>query len=83
MANLRGSKRFDMYILFKTSIEYKTYLDIVRVKCFRDALISFGLRITELETHKNRYISHVADNNCPFCKVIEENEYHFLFHCEK
>ena len=53
------------------------------MKCFRDALIHFRLRITELKTHKNRYISHVADNNCPFCKVVEENKYHFLFHCEK
>ena len=83
LANLRGSTRFDMYILFKTSIKYETYLDFVRVKCFRNALIRFRLGITELKTHKNRYISHVAGNNCPFCKVVEENEYHFLFHCEK
>ena len=41
------------------------------------------LGITELKTHKNRCISHVADSNCPFCKVVEENEYHFLFYCEK
>ena len=83
MANLRGRKRFDMYILFKTSIKYETFLDFVRVKCFRDALIRFRLGITELKAHKNRYISHVADNNCPFCRVVEENEYHFLFRCEK
>ena len=83
LVNLRGSTRFDMYILFKTSIKYETYLVFVRVKCFRDALIRFRLGITELKMHKNIYISHVADNNCPFCKVVEENEYHFLFHCEK
>ena len=51
------------------------------MKCFRDALIRFRLGITDLKTHKNRYILHVADNNRPFCKVVEENE--FLFHCEK
>ena len=83
LANLRGSTRFDMYILFKTSIKYETYLVFVRVKCFRDALIRLTLGITELKTHKNIHISQVADNNCPFCKVVEENEYHFLFHCEK
>ena len=50
LANLRASTRFDMYILFKTSIKYETYLDFVRVKCFRDALIRFRLGITELKT---------------------------------
>ena len=79
LANLRGSTRFDMYILFKKSIKYETYLDFVRVKCFRNALIRFRLGITELKTHKNRYVSLVADNNGPFCKVVEENEYHFFF----
>ena len=83
LANLRGSTRSDMYILFKTSIKHETYLDFVRVKCFRDVLIRFRLGITKLKTHENRYVSHVADNNCPFCKAVEENEYHFLFHCEK
>ena len=83
LANLRGSTRFDMYILFKTSIKYETYLVFVRVKCFRDALIRLTLGITELKTHKNIHISQVADNNCPFCKVVEKNEYHFLYHCEK
>ena len=53
------------------------------MKCFRDALIRFRLANTELETHENRYISHVADNNCPIFKVVEVNEYQFLFHCEK
>ena len=56
-----------------TSIKYETYLDFVRVKCFRDALIRFELGIT----------ARVANNNCPFCKAVEENEYHYLFHCEK
>ena len=83
LANLRGSTRFDMYILLKTSVRYETYLDFVRVKCFRDALIRFRLGITELKTHKHIYILHVADNNCPFCEAVEENEYHFLFRCEK
>ena len=50
---------------------------------FSECPDSFQTRNTELKTHKNRYISHVTDNNCPFCKVVEENEYHFLFHCEK
>ena len=83
LANLRGSMRFDSYVLFKTTVKYETYLDFVRMKCFRDATIHFRLGITELKTDKNRYISHVTDNNCPFCKVVEEYEYHFLFHCEK
>ena len=58
LANLRASTRFDVYISLKTSIKYETYLDFVRVKCFRDALIRFRLRITELKTHKT-YIFHM------------------------
>ena len=53
MANLRGSTRFDMYILFKTSFKYETYLDFVRVKCFRDALVRLRPRFAESKTHKN------------------------------
>ena len=81
LANLRGSKRFDMYILFKTSVKYETYrcLDFVRVKCFRDALIRFRLGITELKTHKNRYISHVADNVVHFVKPLKKTSIIFYF----
>ena len=79
VANPRGSTSFDMYILFKTSIKYETYLDFVKVKCFRDAPIRFRLGITELKTHKNIYISHVADNNCPFCKVVRKTSTIFYF----
>lgn len=81
MANLRGSTRFDSYISFKVSLKCEPYLDFVKIKCFRDALIRLRLGITELRTHKNRYVSHVTDNNCPFCKDVEETECHFLFHC--
>ena len=65
-----------------TSIKYETYLDFVRVKCFRDALIRFRLGITESKIHKNRYVSHVADSSCPLRKTVDENKYQFLFHCE-
>ena len=79
MANLRGSTRFDIYIWFKTSIKDETYLDFVWVKCFRDALIRFRLGITGLKTRKSIYISHVADNNCPFCKVVRKTSTIFYF----
>ena len=83
MANLRGSTRFDTYISFKVSLKCEPYLDFVKIKCFRDALIRLRLGITELRTHKNRYVSHVIDNNCPFCKDVEETECHFFFYCSK
>ena len=45
VANPRGSTSFDMYILFKTSIKYETYLDFVKVNCFRDALMKHSKHI--------------------------------------
>ena len=55
MASLRGSTRFDTYILFKTSVRYEMYLDCIRVKYFRDALVRFRLWFTELK-HSQTYI---------------------------
>ena len=83
MADIRQSTRFDTYVSFKTSPTFEKYLDFIKVKCFRDSLIRFRFGITELKTHKNRFVKHITNNTCPFCKDTDENEYHFLFHCDK
>ena len=83
MADMRQSTRFATYVSFKTSLRFEKYLDFIKVKCFRDTLIRFRFGLTELKTHKNRFVKHITDNNCPFCTDVNENEYHFLFYCNK
>ena len=35
-------------------------------------MIRFSLGITELKTHENKYISHLADNNCHSVKSLKK-----------
>ena len=75
------SDRFTQYRKFKSVLEPEKYLDSIRQKCFRDALIRFRLGISDINVHKNRCKASVYGNDCPFCPGVEENECHLCFKC--
>ena len=64
-------------------LETEKYVDSIRQKCFRDALIRFRLGISDTNVHKNRYKASdlPVGNDCPFCPGVEENEFHLCFKC--
>ena len=83
MAGINSSDRFTQYRKFKSVLEPEKYLDSIRQKCFRDALIRFRLGISDINVHKNRYKASdlPTGNDCPFCLGVEENECHLCFKC--
>ena len=83
MASINSSDHFTQYCKFKSVLEPEKYLDSIRLKCFRDALIRFRLGISDINVHKNRYKASdlPVGNDCPFRPGVEENECHFCFGC--
>jgi hypothetical protein len=82
---LRSSERFGLYCGFKIDFCTEKYLDCIQQKCFRDALVRMRFGISNLTTHKNRYVRPelVPNNDCPFCPGREETELHVFFVCPK
>ena len=82
MAGINSSERFIQYRQFKLVLEPEKYLDSIRQKCFRDALVRLRLGISDINVHKNRYKRNdqLALNNCPFCPEVED-EFHLCFRC--
>ena len=83
MAGINSSDRLNQYRKFKSVLEPEKYLDSIRQKCFRDALIRFRLGISDINVHKNRYKATdlPIEDDRPFCPGVEENECHLCFRC--
>jgi len=79
---LFSSDRFSLYRSIKVKFGAESYLDSVRQKCFRDALIRIRLGISNLRSHKNRYmIAQTVNDMCPFCTDARDDELHMMFIC--
>ena len=61
------------------SIKYETYVGSVRMHYFQDALNRFRLGITDLRTHKHRYISRVQITVVHFVKWLKKARIIFYF----
>lgn len=73
-----------LYKQFKLSFSYEYYLDIVNIRKFRNALVTFRSGSLGLEIERGRYLSIPRQER--FCKVCSkqeiEDEYHFLLLCD-
>ena len=80
---MRESNRYKLYRSYKLSLVPEGYFDDVKIKCFRDALVRFRLGVSDIATHRNRFIRNPCQglNDCKFCPGHTENEKHVLFHC--
>ena len=82
---MRDSERYRLYREHKSELEPERYLADVKIKCFRDTLGRFRLGVSDIQTHKNRFIRNALPgiNDCPFCPGVVEDEGHLLFDCSK
>ena len=55
MAGINSTDRFTQYRKFKSVLEPEKYIDSIRQKRLRDALIRFRPSISDINVHKNRY----------------------------
>eukprot|EP00745_Piridium_sociabile_P006243 TRINITY_DN14019_c0_g1_i8.p1 TRINITY_DN14019_c0_g1~~TRINITY_DN14019_c0_g1_i8.p1 ORF type:complete len:809 (-),score=78.12 TRINITY_DN14019_c0_g1_i8:134-2281(-) len=84
-ADIRESERCQLYKSFKSVLSTEIYFSDITIKAFRDSLVRFRLGVSEINTHRNRFISNITagKNDCPFCPQTIEDEKHFIFHCPK
>ena len=62
----------------------ESYLDILKISKFRNALSSFRVSCHVLEIEKGRHMGVERENRkCPFCPQYLEDEYHFILICKK
>ena len=79
--HLNESDRFNVYRTFKLIHCIEPYFEFIPSKGLRKVLIRFRLGVSELLTHRLRYVENTP-KKCPLCGFISDNEIHFLFHCE-
>ena len=79
---INSSERFCLYASFKSNLLTENYLDFVRIKCFRDALIKLRMGVLPLNENRFRYAHENASKIlCTFCETDVEDEIHFICFC--
>ena len=80
---MRNSNCYEQYRSYKMFLVPERYFADIQIKGFRDALVRFRLGVSDIATHRNRFIRNPAPgtNDCKFCPGQTENERHVLFHC--
>ena len=53
MAGINSSELFNQYRKFKLEREPEKYIDSIRQKCFKDALMRLRFGISDINVHKN------------------------------
>lgn len=77
------SPKLTYYSLFKDNLCHENYLDIVKIRKFRNAMACFRCSSHDLEIERGRYISTPRDRRiCKLCNIEPETEYHFMFKCQ-
>ena len=79
---LHRSERCALYRIFKNEHDIESYLFDLDKSIFRDLYARFRFGVSELYTHRYRYMNNENNSNvCPSCNEADEDEYHFLFLC--
>ena len=83
-ASITSKERFEFYSIFKQSIQTEKYIDILQLRCFREAYIKFRFGISPILVHRLRYRNDIIPRDllCPVCKDEIEDESHVLFSCK-
>ena len=77
-------ERFEFYSIFKQSLQTEKYIDVLQLRCFREAYIKFRFSISPVLVHRLRYRNDIIPRDllCPVCKDELEDESHVLFSCK-
>ena len=78
------SSKLYFYTQIKVHHCLESYLDILKVNKFRNALASFRVscHVLEIEKGRNRGIER-ENRKCRFCPNSIEDEYHFMLTCKQ
>ena len=83
-ASITSKERFEFYSIFKQSIQTEKYIDVLQLRCFREAHIKFRFGISPILLHRLRYRNDIIPRDllCHVCKDEIEDESHVLFSCK-
>ena len=54
-ASITSKERFEFYSIFKQSIQTEKYIDVLQLRCFREAYIKFRFGISPILVHRLRH----------------------------
>ena len=74
ITKILDSDRFSTYRIFRS------VLNDITIKKFRESIIRLRLGINELGINK-RFQPESVNKTCPFCPNVLEDEFHLLFNC--
>ena len=82
--SVTSKERFEFYSIFKQSIQTEEYIDVLQLRCFREAYIKFRFGISPILVYRLRYRCEIIPRDllCPVCKDEIEDESHVLFSCK-
>ena len=83
-ASITSKERFEFYSIFKQSIQTEKYIDVLQLRCFREAYIKFRFGISPILVHRLRCRNDIIPRDllCPVCKDEIEDESHVPFSCK-
>ena len=69
---------------FPNKVSREKYIDVLQLRCFREAYIKFRFGISPILVHRLRYRNDIIPRDllCPVCKDEIEDELHILFSCK-
>ena len=81
-SKLESSGRYEIYRPFKSALGKEKYLEVIQNQQIRKAFTRFRLGISQILTHKRRYMDeNVVMLRCPLYNSETENEVHLLATC--
>ena len=81
---INQSSKASTYVTFKTTVFYEKYFDKIKNGKKNTSLSRFRLSNHNLMIEKGRHFKPIIKREerlCPFCKIVIEDEEHFLLSC--
>ena len=82
VAKLSSSEHFQCYFNFKTCIQAESFLHVDTLgKRLQNVLIQFRMGVSAINGHRYKFSAIATQKSCPFCKSVNEDEYHIIYGC--
>jgi hypothetical protein len=80
-ATIRDRDRYSTYRTFQSIFIAPAYMKHVNIYCFRVALTQIRVGVLPINCNLFRFSENEIEKLCPYCRICEENEHHFIFAC--
>ena len=82
--DVNTNRKLILYKDFKVNFCHEYYLDVLKIRKFRNALEQIRTGHHPLEIESGRYIKTARERRlCKLCMLDTEDEYHFVLKCDR